>query len=223
MVSRSASFSIAVLSSSTTSTNATAQISSTARIAVAPTNHASGSDKRSATISSRTACSERNAKARPLRELIVAFQIRSKVLEPRCGGHRPDLAGAFLLEQFCDQESHVDGLLGVEPGITDRVIAVVEILVGDRAGAAEALGDVLAGHLQMHAAGMGAFRGVDREERLHLRQDAVEGPRLVTRGRGDGVAVHGIARPDHHFALALHGADHVRQVLADLVGTEAAD
>src|SRR6478752_4233030 len=134
MVSRSASFPIAVLSSSTTSTNA-----------VAPTNHASGSDNRSATISSRTACSERNAKARPLRELIVAFQIRSKISEPRCGRHRPDLAGTFLLEQFCDQESHVDGLLGVEPGITDRVIAVVEILVGDRTGAAEALGDVLAG------------------------------------------------------------------------------
>src|SRR4051812_9955380 len=179
MVSRSASFSIAVLSSSTTSTNATAQISSTARIAVAPTNHASGSDNRSARISSRTACSERNAKARPLRELIVAFQIRSKILEPRGGRYRPDLAGALLLEQFCNQESHVDGLLGVEAGIADRVVAVVEILVGDGAGATEALGDVLPGHLQMHAAGMGAFGRVDREERLHLRQDAVERPRLV--------------------------------------------
>src|SRR4051812_16875872 len=197
MVSRSASFSIAVLSSSTTSTNATAQISSTARIAVAPTNHASGSDNRSAKISSRTACSERNAKARPLRELIVAFQIRSKILEPRCGRHRLDLAGALLLEQLGDQEGHIDGLLGVEPGIADRVVAVVEVLIGDRAGAAETLGDVLTGHLQMDAAGMGALGGVDREERLHLGQDAVERPRLVARRRGDGVAVHGIARPDH--------------------------
>src|SRR3954465_12636198 len=143
MVSRSASFSIAVLRSSTTSTNATAQISSTARIAVVPTNQASGSDKRSATISSRTACSERNAKARPLRELIVAFQIRSKVLEPRRGRHRRGLAGGFLLEQLRDQEGHVDGLLGIEAGIADRVIAVVEVLVGDRAGAADTLGDVL--------------------------------------------------------------------------------
>src|SRR5882757_3164368 len=174
MVRRSASFSIAVLSSSTTSTNATAQTSSTARVAVEPINQANGSDSRSAKISSRTACSERNAKARPLRELIVAFQIRSKVLEPRCGRHRPDLAGAFLLEQLRDQESHVDGLLGIEAGIADRVIAVVEIFVGDRTGAADTFGDVLTGHLQMHAAGMGAFRGVDGEERLHLRQDAVE-------------------------------------------------
>src|SRR5947208_6139141 len=186
MVSRSASFSIAVLSSSTTSTNATEHTSSTARIAVAATNQASGSDNRSATISSRTACSERNAKARPLRELIVAFQIRSKVLEPRCGRHRPDLARAFLLEQLRDQEGHIDGLLGIEAGITDRVVAVVEILVGDGTGAADTLGDVLTGHLQMHAAGVGAFGGVDREERLHLRQHAVERPRLVARGRGDG-------------------------------------
>ena len=70
---------------------------------------------------------------------------------------------------------------------------------------------------------MGAFGGMDREEGLHLGQDAVEGPRLVTGCRGDGVAVHGIAGPDHHPALALDGADHVRQVLADLVGAEAAD
>src|SRR6478736_6092061 len=179
MVSRSASFSIAVLSSSTVSTNATAQTSSTARIAVAAINQATGSDRRSATISSRTACSERNAKARPLRELIVAFQIRSKVLEPRGDRHRPGLAGAFLLEELRDQESHVDRLLGIEAGIADRVVAVVEILVGDRAGAADTLGDVLAGHLQMHAAGVRAFRRVDGEERLHLRQDAVERARLV--------------------------------------------
>src|SRR6266700_470044 len=179
MVRRSASFSIAVLSNSTTSTNATAQTSSTARVAVEPTNQASGSDNRSAKISSRTACSERNAKARPLRELIVAFQIRSKVLEPRCGRHRPDLAGAFLLEQLRDQEGHIDGLLGIEAGIADRVVAGVEILVGDRAGAADTLGDVLTGHLQMHAPGMGPFGGMDGEERLHLRQHAVERARLV--------------------------------------------
>src|SRR6266567_5307198 len=131
MVRRSASFSIAVLSSSTTSTKATEQTSSTARVALTATNHATGNDSISARISSRTACSERNAKARPLRELIVAFQIRSKVLEPRGGRHRPDLAGAFLFQQFSDQESHVDGLLGIKTGIADRVIAVVEVLVRD--------------------------------------------------------------------------------------------
>src|SRR3954471_15522109 len=166
VVRRSASFSIAVLRISTTSTNATAATSSTRRITLAPTSQASGTDSVSARSSSRTACSERIAKARPLRVLMVARQSRSKS-KPRCGRHRLFLAGAFLLQQFGDQESHVDGLFGVEAGIADRVIAVVEVLVGDGACAADAFGDVLAGHLEMHAAGMGAFGGMDREERLH--------------------------------------------------------
>src|SRR3954452_16904997 len=169
VVRRSASFSIAVLRISTTSTNATAATSSTRRITLAPTSHASGTDSASAKISSRTACSERIAKASPLRVLIVARQSRSKS-ESRCGRHRLFLAHTILLEQFGDQEGHIDRLFGVETGIANRVIAVVEILVGDGAGAADAFGDVLPGHFQVHAAGMRAFRRVDGEERLHLRQ-----------------------------------------------------
>src|ERR1700730_6726550 len=115
---------------------------------VAPTSHASGSASASATSSSRTACSERMAKASPLRVLIVARQNRSNS-QSRRDRHRLDLAAAFLLQQFRDQESHVDRLLGVEAGIADRVIAVVEILIGDGARAADAFGDVLAGHFQM--------------------------------------------------------------------------
>src|ERR1700742_1608240 len=92
------------------------------------------------------------------------------ILKSRRDRHRLDLAGALLLEQFGDQEGHVDRLLGIEPGIADRVVAVVEILVGDGARAADAFGHVLAGHFQMYAAGMGAFRRMDGEERLHLGQ-----------------------------------------------------
>src|SRR6266404_6369495 len=195
VVRRSASFSIAVLRSSTTSTRTTAATSSTRRIAVTPISHASGSEIASAAISSRTACSDRIAKARPFRVLIVARQNLSKS-KTRCGRHRLDLAGAFLLQQFRDQESHVDRLFRVQTGIADRVIAVVEILVGDGARAADTFGDVLPGHLQMHAAGVGALGLMDREERFHLRQHPVERTGLVTRRRGDGVAVHRIARPD---------------------------
>src|SRR6202140_681036 len=192
VVSRSASFSIAVLSNSMTSTRTTAAISSTRRMVVAPISHASGSDSASAAISSRMACSELIAKARPLRVLIVARQNRSNS-KSRRDRHRRDLAAALLLEQFGDQESHVDRLLGIEAGIADRVIAVVEILIGDGASAADAFGDVLAGHFQMDAAGMGALRRVDGEERLHLRHDAVERTGLVAGGRGDGVAMHRVA------------------------------
>src|SRR4051794_38529004 len=189
VVRRSASFSIAVLRISTTSTNATAATSSTRRITLAPTSQASGTDSVSARSSSRTACSERIAKARPLRVLIVARQSRSNS-ETRQRRHRFDLAGAVLLQQFRDQESHVDRLFSVQTGIADRVIAVVEVLIGDGAGAADAFGDVLPSHFQVHAAGMGAFGGVDREERFYFRQHPVERAGLVARGRGDGVAVH---------------------------------
>src|ERR1700676_1557916 len=115
---------------------------------VTPISHASGSASASAASSSRTACSERMAKARPLRVLIVARQNRSNS-ESRRGRHRPDLAGAFLLEQFRDQESHVDRLLGIEAGIAHRVIAIAEILIGDGAPPADAFGDVMPGHFQM--------------------------------------------------------------------------
>src|SRR5712671_6178165 len=186
VVNRSASFSIAVLSNSTTSTRTTTAISSTRRIPVAPTSHASGSASASAISSSRKACSERIAKARPLRVLSVARQNRSNS-QSRRRRHRLDLAAAFLLEQFRDQESHVDRLLGIETRIADRMIAVVEIFIRDRAGAADAFGPVLSGHLQMNAAGMGALRRMNGEERLHLRQDPIERPGLVAGGRRDGV------------------------------------
>src|SRR6478735_3572521 len=178
VVRRSASFSIAVLSNSTTSTSTTVATSSTRRIVVAQTTHDSGIDTARMASSSRMACSERIAKARPLRVLIVARHSRSK-LQSRRGRHRRGLGSALLLQEFGDQESHVDRLLGIETGIADGVIAVAEILIGDGAGAADAFSNVLPGHLQMNAAGVGAFRGMNAEERLHLRQDAVERPGLV--------------------------------------------
>src|SRR5205814_5736354 len=79
------------------------------------------------------------------------------------------------------------------------------------------------GHLQMDAAGMGALSRMDREERLHLRQDTVERAGLVAAVRSDGIAMHGIARPDHHAAFALHRTDQARQMIADLLGAEPVD
>src|SRR3954469_23365318 len=222
VVSRSASFSIAVLSNSMTSTRTTAATSSTRRIVVAPISQASGNASASATSSSRIACSERIAKASPLRVLIVARQNRSNS-KSRRDRHRLGFARAFLLEQFRDQESHVDRLLGVEPGIAYGVIAIVEILVGDGARAADAFGHVLSGHFQMDAACMASLRGMDGEERLHLRQDAIEWARFVAAAGGDGVAVHRIARPDHDAAFALHCANQLRQMIANLVRSEAVD
>ena len=103
------------------------------------------------------------------------------------------------------------------------VVAVVQIGVGQGARAAGAFGDVLAGHLEMDAAGMRALRLVDGEEVADLLHDHLEGPRLVAGARLDGVAVHRIARPHDGAALALHRAHQRRQLVEDLVGAEAAD
>ncbi len=103
------------------------------------------------------------------------------------------------------------------------MIAVVEVGVGNGARAAGAFGDVLPGHFQMHAAGIGALGLMHVEEIAHFLEDQIERPRLIARRRGDGIAVHRIARPQHRFALAFDRAHQRRQMLADLVGAETAD
>src|SRR3546814_7709519 len=82
-------------------------------------------------------------------------------------------------------------------GVAVGVVAVAQRLVADRLGAADALGDVLPGHLEVDAAGVAALGAVHSEEVLHLGQHAVEGPRLVAARRLDGVAVHRVAGPYH--------------------------
>src|SRR6266849_704201 len=109
--------------------------------------------------------------------------ITSYKLQSRRRGQRLRPRLPFLLQQLGEQEGEIDRLLRVEPRIAERVVAVVQVLVGDGARAAGALGDVLARHLEMHAPRIGAFGRVDREEGLHLLQDAIERPRLVARGR----------------------------------------
>src|SRR3954447_2621680 len=119
---------MAVLSNSITSTNATAATSSTRRIGVAPISQANGTEIASANSSSRTACSERIAKARPLRVLMVARHSRSKS-KSCCGWHGRRLAGPLLLQEFGDKKGHVDRLLGIEAGIANRVVAIAQSLV----------------------------------------------------------------------------------------------
>ena len=103
------------------------------------------------------------------------------------------------------------------------MVAVGQVFVRHRAHAAGAFGHVLAGHLEMHAAGDGTLGVVDGKELLHLPQHAVEGPGLVARGRLDRVAVHRVADPEHVGALFLHRLDQARQMLANLACAEARD
>src|SRR5687767_3034811 len=93
-----------------------------------------------------------------------------------CFGNAVPMSVALGLQLLGDQEGELQRLAGVEARVAMGVIAVGEAVLGDRLGAADALGHVLPRHLEMHAAGMGAFSAMDREEALHLAEDAVERP-----------------------------------------------
>src|SRR3954471_4024720 len=119
-------------------------IRATRRHVSVATRNAAGTAISSATISSRNACSLRAAALRPFQLLSVARRSRSTLLLlSKTGNRRQRLGagGAFGLEQIGHQESHFDGLLGVEPRVAQRVVTRVQSLVGDRMRAAGALGD----------------------------------------------------------------------------------
>src|SRR5687768_585630 len=96
-----------------------------------------------------------------------------------CFGNAVPMSVSLRLQLLGDQEGELQRLAGVEARIAVGVVAVGEAVLGHRLGAADALGHVLAGHLEMHAAGMGAFGAMHREEALHLGEDAVERAGLV--------------------------------------------
>src|SRR5215831_9718899 len=88
-----------------------------------------------------TILANKQAKTFPARSRSGESRLRS---EPGGGRQRPRPGGALRLE----------------PRVADRVVAILEVRVGNHAGTAGALGDVLAGHLQMHAAAMRSFGAV---------------------------------------------------------------
>src|SRR4051812_43675144 len=58
-----------------------------------------------------------------------------------------------FLKKFGEEEGELQRLGGIEPRVAMRVVAVAEILGEDRPRTAGAFGDILAGHLDMDAAG----------------------------------------------------------------------
>ena len=103
------------------------------------------------------------------------------------------------------------------------VVAVGEVVFADVDHPAGAFGDVLAGHLGVDAAGIGALGAVDGEEAADFGEDAIEGAGLIAIGGLDDVAVHRIAAPHHRMALALDGADEGGEAGLDLVMPIAGD
>src|SRR3954466_13462947 len=104
--------------------------------------------------------------------------------------------GPSTTQHLRHEEGELQRLTGVQPRVAGGLVPAVEVLVADLHRAAEALGDVLTGELDVDAARPGAQRAVHVEEAEHLVHHAVEVPGLVAGGRLVGVAVHGIALPD---------------------------
>ena len=94
-----------------------------------------------------------------------------------------------------DAERELERLLDVQPRVARGLVAAAQVGRGQLGGAADALGDVVAGQLDVQAARMGAQRGVHVEEPVHLVDDPVEVPGLDAVGGLLGVAVHRVALP----------------------------
>ena len=94
-----------------------------------------------------------------------------------------------------DEERELQRLDPVEARVAHRLVPVGEPGLAEQLAAADALGDVVTGELDVDAAGPGAERAVDVEEALHLLDHVVEVAGLVAGGGLERVAVHRVAHP----------------------------
>src|SRR3990172_91200 len=120
-----------------------------------------------------------------------------------------------------DQHRKLQRLLVVEPRVDGRAIRPREVAVGQTARPARALGHIVAGQLEMHAAQNGAGFLVNAERRIDLRQDVLETPGLDALRRRLGITVHRVANPKHLLPAVAHRLDHAGQRALDLAGAEA--
>src|SRR4029077_1227462 len=91
------------------------------------------------------------------------------------------LQGASAVDrahQLRDLEREIQRLACVQARGAERGVSGVELLLGEPVAAAETLGDVVAGDLDVDAAGPRARVAVHREEALDLTHDVPEVARL---------------------------------------------
>src|SRR5258708_31419245 len=99
-------------------------------------------------------------------------------------------AKALFLQKLSKQKCELDRLLGVQARIAEGVVAIVEVFFADGAGPAGTFRDILAGHLQVDAARVGAFRLMNGEKRPDLGEDAIKPPRPLAGTAPPGVPPH---------------------------------
>src|SRR5690606_37835313 len=122
-----------------------------------------------------------------------------------------------------DRHRDLERLLVVQARVHRGAVGALEVELAQVPGPARALGDVLAGELEVHAAQARARRRVQVEALLDLAADVVEAAGLVAVAGGLGVAVHRVADPQHAPAFAAHGLQQRRQPLRPAGRAQAAD
>ena len=122
-----------------------------------------------------------------------------------------------------DLEGDLEGLLVVEARVDEGLVVLGQAGLVDVLAAAEDLGDVVAGELDVDTARGGAQGAVHLEEAADLVEDRLEAAGLVAVVRGDGVAVHGVGDPGDGAPVGAHRLHQRRQGLADAVGAHAGD
>src|SRR5262249_38086246 len=160
--------------------------------------------------------------ARPIEAPISPVpRIASRVtaMSGRGGGVRPPVAA----HQLGHAEGEVERLAGVQSRVAERRVVgggvVLEYGLGAAGatgglGAAGALGDIVAGELEVHAAGPDALLVTRLEEALDLVHDRIEAARLEARVREEDVRVHRVADPDDRLLGLLRRPQEGRQELA---------
>ena len=101
----------------------------------------------------------------------------------KCAHDDSYLVSAFTLtlgKAGGDIERHLKSLLGIEAGVAVRVVATFQVTLIDGCATAQALGDIVASHLQVDATWHGAQLLMHIEEGLHLR-DTAPGLQAISR------------------------------------------
>src|SRR5699024_3135164 len=98
-----------------------------------------------------------------------------------------------------------------------------QVVGGHSSTAAETLGDVVAGQLNMQPTRPGAQRPVNLEESPHLVDDVVEFSGFIALGGLEGMAVHEVAAPSDLVSGTVNLVDQARQQIARLFGAEPGD
>src|SRR4051794_22479562 len=125
----------------------------------------------------------------------LARKARPSTARGASRGGRAAFGGSGGTVELGHPERQIEGLPAIEARVARRLVTQRKILFRDLVPAADALGDVVAGELDVDSARVRAQGVVNLEEARHLVEHVVDAAGLVTARRLEGVAVHGVADP----------------------------